>query len=87
MRRKQNLKVRQDIPTPSTALSATEALEQQVQAHSVVQEVMRLFDVRIVAITLVGASEGDGRSAGEQQVLCCSSQEADRHILSQNVYP
>ena len=87
MRRKQNLKVRQDIPTPSTALSATEALEQQVRAHPVVQEVMRLFDARIVAITLVGASEGDGRPEVEQQVLCCSSQEADRHILSQNVYP
>ena len=48
MRRKQNLKVRQDIPVPLIAPSATEALE--------------------------------------QQVLCCSSQEADRHILSQNVY-
>ena len=50
MRRKQNLKVRQDALTSSTALSATEALEQQVRAHPVVQEVMRLFDARLVAI-------------------------------------
>ena len=75
MRRKQNLKVRQDVPPPSTALSATEALEQQMRAHPVVQEAMRLFDARIVAITRAGASEGDGRPAGEQQVLCFSSQE------------
>ena len=32
MRRKQNRGVRQDISTPSTALGATEALEQQVRA-------------------------------------------------------
>ncbi len=86
MRRKQNFQVRQDVPTPSTALRATEALEQQARAHPVVQEVMRLFDARIVAITRVGASEGNGRPAGEQQVLCFSSQEANRHNLSQNVY-
>ncbi len=74
MRRKQNLKVRQDVPTPSAALSATEALEQQVRAHPVVQEVMRLFDARIVAIERTGTSEGAGRVAVEQQVLCFSSQ-------------
>ncbi len=72
MRRKQNLKVRQDIPTTSTALSATEAIEQQVRAHQVVQEVMRLFNARIVAIERARASEGDGRPA-EQQMLCFSS--------------
>ena len=70
MRRKQNLQVRQDRPTPSTALSATEALEQQVRAHPVVQEVMRLFDARIVAITRVGAGEDAGRTTVEQPVLC-----------------
>ncbi len=75
MSRKQNLKVRQDIPTTSNALSATEALEQQVRAHPVVQEVMRLFDARIVAIMPTGARVGDGRfSAVEQQTLCFSSQ-------------
>ena len=73
MRRKQNLKVRQDVPTPSTALRATEALEQQVRAHPVVKEVMRLFDARIIAIERAGASEGDERPAVEQQALCFSS--------------
>ena len=73
MRRKQNLKVRQDRPTPSTAHSATEALEQQVRAHPVVQEVMRLFDARIVAIERTGTSDGAGRPALEQQALCFSS--------------
>jgi hypothetical protein len=73
---KQNLTVRQDVLTPSTALSATEALEQQVRAHPVVQEVMRLFDARLVAITPIGARVGDGRFlAVEQQTLCFSSQE------------
>jgi hypothetical protein len=69
MRRKQNLKVRQDVPTPSIALSASEALEQQVLSHPVVQEVIRLFSARIVSIVPTGASEGDGRPEGEQQVL------------------
>ena len=68
MRRKQNRGVRQDISTPSTALRATEALEQQVRAHPVVQEAMRLFDARIVAIT-----QGAERPAGEQQQLRFSS--------------
>ncbi len=44
MRRKQNLRVRQGTPTTSTALGATEALEQQVREYPVVQEVIRLFD-------------------------------------------
>ena len=86
MRRKQNLNVRQDVLTPSTALSTTEALEQQVRAHPVVQEVMHLFDARIVTITRVGATQGNVHLAAEQQLLCFSSQEADGHILSQNVY-
>lgn len=70
MRRKQNLNVRQVVPTPSTALSATEALEQQVRAHPVVQEVMRLFDARIVAIERTGTSDETEHPAVEQQVLC-----------------
>jgi hypothetical protein len=74
MRRKQNLKVRQDVPVPSTALRATEALEQQVRAHPVMQEVMRLFDARIVAITRVGRSKSAERPAAEQQALGFSSQ-------------
>jgi len=73
MRRKQNLKVRQDVPVPSTALRATEALEQQVRAHPVVQEAMGLFGARLVAITRTGTSEGAERPAGEQQKLCFSS--------------
>jgi hypothetical protein len=78
MRRKQNRGVRQDISTPSTALRATEALEQQVRAHPVVQEAMRLFDARIVAIT----QEGE-RPAGEQQQLCFSSPgEAGRGVAT-----
>ena len=51
MRRKQNLDVRQDISTPSTALRATETLEQQVRAHPVVREAMRLFDARLVDVS------------------------------------
>jgi hypothetical protein len=51
MRRKQNLDVRQDIPVPSTALRATGAFEQQVRAHPVVREAMRLFDARLVAVS------------------------------------
>jgi len=74
MRRKQNLKVRQDVPPPSTALSATEALEQQVRAHPVVQEVMRLFDARLVAIERTGINEAAERLVVEQQALCFSSQ-------------
>src|SRR5438309_684080 len=73
MHRKQNLKVRQDVLTPSTTLSTTEALEQQVRAHLVVQEVMRLFDARIVAIERTGTSDGAGRPALEQKALCFSS--------------
>ena len=69
MRRKQNLTARQDVLTPSTALSATEALEQQVRAHPVVQEVMRLFDARLVAITQSGVNEGDKHPAVEQPTL------------------
>ncbi len=51
MPKKQNLKVQQGVPAPSTALRVTEALEQQVRAHPVVQEAMRLFDARIVAVS------------------------------------
>jgi len=76
MRRKQNLDVRQDISTPLTALRAAEALEQQVRAHPVVREAMRLFDARIVAITLTETCEGAERPAGEQQELRFSSQGA-----------
>lgn len=74
MRRKQNLKVRQDVLAPSTALSTTEALEQQVRAHPVVQEVMRLFDARLVAVERTGISEAAERLVVEQQALCFSSQ-------------
>ncbi len=73
MRRKQNLNVRQDVLTPPAALSAAEALEQQVRAHPVVQEAMGLFGARLVAITRTGTSEGAERPAGEQQKLCFSS--------------
>ncbi len=77
MSNKQDLKVRrQRTATTSVAPSSSEALEQQVREHPVVQEVIRLFDARIVAIKLAGASEGDGRPAMEQQVLCFSSPEA-----------
>ena len=69
MRRKQNLKVRQDMPITSATLSATEALEQQVRSHPVVQEVMRLFNARIAAITQAGVNEGDERPAVEQPML------------------
>ncbi len=48
MRRKQNLNVRQDVLTPPAALSAAEALEQQVRAHPVVQEAMGLRWVSLV---------------------------------------
>lgn len=75
MHRKQNLKVRQDMPATAAALSATEALEQQARAHPVVQEVMRLFHARIVTIERTAASEGAGCPAVEQQVLCFSAQE------------
>ena len=51
MRKKQNLDVQQDISTPSTALRVTETLEQQVRAHPVVREAMRLFDARLVAVS------------------------------------
>ena len=73
MRRKQNLKGRQDMPATSAALCDTEAPEQQVRAHPVVQEVMRLFDARIIAIERAGAREGDERLEVEQQALCFSS--------------
>ena len=74
MRRKQNLKVRQDVLTPSAALSTTEALEQQVRAHPVVQEAMRLFDARLVAIERTGTGEAVERPVVEQRALCFSSQ-------------
>jgi len=76
MRNKQGLKVRRPTPTILVAPSSSEALEQQVREHPVVQEVMRLFNARIVAIVRTGASEGDRRPAVEQQPLCFSSQEA-----------
>jgi len=69
MGKKQNLKARQDIPTPSTALSATEALEQEVRANPVVQEVMCLFNAHIAAITQAGVNEGDEHPAVERPML------------------
>lgn len=74
MRRKQNLKVRQDVLTSSAALSITEALEQQVRTHPVVLEAIRLFDARIVAIERTGTDEAAERLIVEQQALCFSSQ-------------
>ena len=74
MRRNQNHNVRQDRPTSSTALSATEAIEQPVREHPVVHEVMRLFDARIVAIEWTGTREGAECPTVEQQVLFFSSQ-------------
>ena len=74
MRRKQNLKGRQDMPATSAALCDTEAPEQQVRAHPVVQEAVRLFDARIVSITLAGTSEAAELLGIEQQALCFSSQ-------------
>ncbi len=74
MRRKQNLKVRQDVPTSSAALSDTKALEQQVRANPVVQKVMRRFDARIVTISRAGTREAAERLEVEQQVLCFSPQ-------------
>ena len=71
MCRKQNRNVRHGI---STALGATEALEQQVRTHPVVQEVMRLFDARLIAITRTETHEGAERPAGEPQERCFSSQ-------------
>ena len=81
MPNKQDLKVRQRTATTSIAPSSSKALEQQVREHPVVQEVIRLFDAHIVAIAQAGANEGDGRPAVEQQVLCCSSQEASGTML------
>ncbi len=75
MRNKQDLKVRQRTSTISVGPRSSEALEQQVREHPVVQEVVRLFDARIVAIVRAGASEGDGGPAVKQQVLCFSPQE------------
>ena len=74
MRRKQNLKVRQDVLTPSAALSTTEALEQQVRAHPVVQEAIRLFDARLVTVERTGASKAAECLVIEQQALYFSSQ-------------
>jgi hypothetical protein len=74
MRRKQKRNARQNVPTLSAALGATEALEQQVRAHLVVQEVVRLFDARIVSITRTRTSEAAERLGVEQQVLCFSTE-------------
>jgi hypothetical protein len=69
MRKKRDLKTRQRTPTTSIAASTSEAIEQQVREHPVVQEAMRLFDAHIVAITRVGINEGAGRQAVEQLEL------------------
>lgn len=73
MRRKQNLKVRQDVPSPSTALSSTEALEQQVLSHPVVQEAMRLFHARVTAIIRTETDEAGRSLEVEQPALFFSS--------------
>jgi hypothetical protein len=75
MRKKQDLKGGQRAATTSIAPSTSEALEQQVREHPVVQEVIRLFDARIVAIMRAGASEVDEHSVVEQQMFCFTSQE------------
>jgi hypothetical protein len=73
MRKKRDRKMRQRTPTTSVASEVPAATEQQMRAHPVVQEVMRLFDAHIVAITRVGTHEGAGRLAVEQQVLWITS--------------
>jgi lipopolysaccharide biosynthesis regulator YciM len=73
MRRKQNLDVRQDVPASSTALQATETLEQQVRAHPVVREAMRLFDARLVAVSSCATRETPRHLLLERGI---SSQEA-----------
>lgn len=73
MRKKQNLKVRQHIPATSTAPHTSLMLEQRVREHSVVQEVIRLFDARIVSIEQTKTNEGARRPAAQQQALCFSS--------------
>jgi hypothetical protein len=75
MRKKQNLKARQHIPATSTAPNTSLVLEQQVREHPVVQEVIRLFDARIVSIEQTKANEGARRPAAQQQALCFSSQQ------------
>jgi hypothetical protein len=73
IRKKRDLKMRQRTPTTAIAAGTSEAIEQQVREHPVVQEVMRTFDAHIVAITRVGVHEGAGRPAVEQQVLWFTS--------------
>jgi hypothetical protein len=66
---------RKRASTISVGPSSSEALEQQVREHPVVQEAIRLFDAHIVAIMRVGASEVDEHSVVEQQMFCFTSQE------------
>jgi hypothetical protein len=75
MRKKQDLKARQHVPATSTAPHASPMLEQQVREHPVVQEVIRLFDARIVSIEQTNANEEARRPAAQQQALCFSSQQ------------
>lgn len=74
--------MRQIMPTTSTSSSATKALEQQVRAHPVVQEVMHLFDARIVAITWSRANEDNRHLAIGQQLLGFSSPEVEGKMLT-----
>lgn len=80
MRRKQNLDVRKDIPVPSTALRATETLEQQVRAHPVVREAMRLFDARLVAVSTRATRETNRHLLLERGM---PSQEANHVTLAE----
>lgn len=73
MRKKQNHRVKQGTPPPSNAPGTSEALEQQVLSHPVVQEAMRLFDVRKIAIERTGANGADKRPPVEQPALFFSS--------------
>lgn len=75
MRKKQNFKARQHISATSTAPNNSPVLEQQVREHPVVQEVIRLFDARIVSIEQTKANEGARRPEAQQQAWCFSSQQ------------
>ena len=73
MRKKQNLKGRQCSPTTVIPSRSSAALEKQVRENPVVQEVMRLFDARIIAVERVGSSEADRLPIVEQPALGFSS--------------
>ena len=73
MRKKQNLKGRQRTPTTVIPSRSSAVLEQQVRENPVVQEAIRLFDARIIAIERVGANEADRLPIVEQPALGFSS--------------